>query len=213
MSILKQRIAMTVIGLLAFSALIGGIFVAVHAPNKQSAIAAQFQGTLLDHPRLIKSFKLTGIDEKLFNNNSLNGHWTMMFFGFTRCESICPMTMAKLAKMLHILDAQDITILPQVVMVSIDTDRDTLSDLSHYVKGFESRFYGARGSDKSIKRLTRELGIVYAKDAPNPDGSENANIQHSGAVILFNPNGQLVAFFTPPIHAAALAADFKLLVI
>ena len=208
---LNQRIAITVIVLLAFAALIGGVFVATHAPDKQAALSAQFKGTLLDKPRLIKPFNLMGIDDKAFNEKSLQGHWTMIFFGFTRCGSVCPVTMAKLAKMLHVLDKQHVAPLPQVVMISIDTDRDTLSELAHYVKAFEPRFYGARGSNESIDQLTRELGIVYTKDT-SAAPSENNNIQHSGAIILFNPQGQIVAFFTPPIHAAALAADFKLLV-
>ena len=209
----NKRITLTVVFLLAFAGLIAGLFVAQHLPDNKAALLAEFKGTLLDQPRTVKPFSLKGIDGQTFDNERMKGHWTMVFFGFTSCTSMCPMTMAELGKMFRMLEADKVSSLPEVVMISIDPKRDTLSKLKHYVKGFDSHFFGARGSVKSIRKMTREMGIVYMKVAPLAgESAENYNIQHSGAVMLFNPAGQLTAFFTPPLHADALAADFKRLI-
>ena len=213
MGIMKKRVSITVFILVAIAALIAGLFVAQHLPNKKARLAENFNGTLLDNPRSIHAFNFTGIDEKPFNNASLKGHWTMIFFGFTNCGSICPMTMAELGKMFRLLEAKKLTDLPQVVMISIDPARDDLQKLATYVRAFDPHFYGARARLKLIRRMTSELGIVYTRVAAAPGESvEQYNIQHSGAVMLFNPNGELAAFFTPPIHAEVLASDYELLI-
>ena len=213
MSILKKPVLVTVIVLIAFAALIAGVFVAQHMPDKSIFLAEQFKGTLLDKPRTIKPFALTGIDESPFTNQSMQGHWTFLFFGFTNCGSICPVTMAELGKMYRILEKHKVRALPNVVMISIDPARDTLSKLANYVKAFDPHFYGVRGSSKSVYNMASEMGIVYLKVAQTSGNTpKEYNIQHSGTVILFNPKGKLVAFFTPPTNAEALAEDYQLLV-
>ena len=209
----KKRISLTVVGLVAFVALIAGVFVAQHLPEKRATATEQFKGTLLDKPRPINSFSLMGTDDVPFDNQSIQGHWTMIFFGFTNCGSICPVTMAELAKMYRLLEKNNVQPLPQVVMVSVDPARDTLPKLAHYVKAFDPHFYGARGNSKAVHQLAKELGIAYIKvAAERGEPAENYNIQHSGAVMLFNPEGELIAFFTPPLKAKGLASDFELLV-
>lgn len=207
----KKRISLTIGALACFAALVLGIFVAQHAPDEQKKLREQFQGTLLDQPRDMHRFNLIGIDEKKFTRKSLKNHWTLVFFGFTNCESICPLTMAELGKMYRLLKKQHVSEAPRVVMISIDPARDTVAALSHYVKSFNPHFYGAVGSDKAVRDLTRELGVVYMRqEAQQGRAVENYNIQHSGTIMLFNPHGQLMAFFTPPHAAAALAADYEL---
>ena len=75
----KKRISLTVVGLVAFVALIAGVFVAQHLPEKRATATEQFKGTLLDKPRPINSFSLMGTDDVPFDNQSIQGHWTMIF--------------------------------------------------------------------------------------------------------------------------------------
>lgn len=173
----------------------------------------QFHGTLLDKPRTILPFSLTSTQNTSFDRASLQGHWTMMFFGFTHCGSICPTTMATLGKMYRLLETQHVSPLPHVVMISIDPKHDSLDTLKQYVKGFHPAFEGARGSDAATEQLTKELGIAYAVIEHDKTSDRHYdNIEHSGAIMLFNPQGNLVAFFTSPHHADALAHDYRLLV-
>ncbi|WP_028387950.1 SCO family protein [Legionella fairfieldensis] len=212
MSTRNNHINRTVIALIAFMALIAGLFISQHFHQKKKIDPSEFNGTLLEQPRGIKTFSLTGVDKKSFNNASLQGHWTMMFFGFTSCGYVCPTTMAELGKMYHLLEEKGVE-LPRVVMISVDPDRDSLDKLAHYVQAFNAHFYGARGDDNMLKQMTREMGIAYTKVAmANSEDATNYDIEHSGAIMLFNPKGELNAFFTTPHQAALLANDYQLLV-
>jgi protein SCO1 len=103
--------------------------------------------------------------------------------------------------------------LPRVVMISVDPERDDQDKLGKYVSSFHPNFYGARGDDISIKAMTREMGIAYAKIMDqNSNDPKNYDVQHSGAVMLFNRQGELNAFFTTPHRADLLAKDYMLLV-
>jgi protein SCO1/2 len=174
---------------------------------------SQFHGTLLDHPREIKAFTLTGIDKKPFTKNSLQGKWTILFFGFTHCGSLCPTTMAELGTMFRLLEAKKVSPLPNITMITIDPRRDTLKKLSQYVKAFNPNFYGAHEKTEGMEGLTQELGIAYTTVSRNPSNKSIYNdIEHTGALMLFNPQGKLIAFFTSPHHARSLAEDYQLLI-
>jgi protein SCO1 len=209
----KNRITLTVTSLVVFTVLMAGLYISQHLPRKKQIDLSQFHGTLLEKPREVKQFTLTGIDNQSFTNTSLQGQWTMVFFGFTNCGYLCPTTMTELAKMYRILEAKDVKPLPRVVLVSIDPERDNLDKIANYVKAFEPHFYGARGDEEVLQQMTREMGIAYAKVAlPNSANKDNYDIQHSGAVMLFNPQGELSAFFTSPHQADLLAQDYQLVV-
>lgn len=212
MSLKAKSVTFTVVVLLALAGLFSGIFVGQHIHFKKKIDVSTFHGTYLENPRQVNQFSLTGIDEKAFDNKSLKGKWTLMFFGFTNCGYVCPTTMAELAKMYQILEDKGVKNLPRIVMVSIDPERDSPKKLSSYVTSFHPAFYGARGEEESIKSMTREMGIAYAKVIEKgSNDSTNYDIQHSSALMLFNPHGELNAFFTTPHHADLLAKDYLLL--
>lgn len=213
MNIKIKGTTLTVVILLALASLFAGVYISQNLHFKKKINVAEFHGTYLENPRTINNFSLTGTDQKVFNNSSLQGRWTLVFFGFTNCGYLCPTTMAELGKMYRILEGKGVKNLPQVVMISIDPQRDNIDKLGNYVTAFHKSFYGARGEEDSIKLMTHEMGIAYAKVA-NKDSTDpqNYDIQHSGAVMLFNPQGELNAFFTTPHQADMLAKDYILLV-
>lgn len=213
MSTKKNGVTFTVVLLLAFAAMIAGFFVYQHLSMSKKIDRSDLHATVLDQPREISDFELTGIDNQSFTKTSLQGQWTMVFFGFTNCGSICPTTMAELGKMYHLLEQQSVQPLPRVVMISVDPERDSLQKLNAYVKAFDPHFYAARGEDADIKKLTQELGIAYIKVAlPDSASKDHYDMQHSGAVMLFNPQGELTAFFTMPHKADLLSKDYQCLV-
>lgn len=198
---------------MAFVALLSGVLIYQQVEGKKAARLAQFSGTLLQSPRSIHSFSLQGIDGKEYNNQGLRGQWTFLFFGFTHCGSVCPTTMAELSKMYRILEGTGVFPKPRIVMISIDPERDTRQRLNQYVKAFHPQFYGARAAYNTIDAMTEELGIAYVKVAkPHQENADDFEIDHTGTLILFNPDGKLAAFFTMPHKASQLAADYQLLV-
>jgi len=210
----KKAIRITVLSLLVLISLFVGLYsFKVIRENQFKFNKDLFNGTLLEESRRINDFKLQGIDNLPFTQESLVGNWTMIFFGFTNCGYVCPTTMAELGKMYRILESQNIKVLPKVVMITLDPKHDNLDKLSKYVRAFDMHFYGARGSKEMINSMTEELGVAYTSvTVKSADNKKQTTIEHTGAVMLFNPSGKLQAFFTGPHAADKIAEDFKLLV-
>jgi protein SCO1/2 len=190
-----------------------GVAVSHHFYKARGAASdlSHFQGTYLPEPRQVNSFELVGTDNKPFTQDGLKGQWTFVFFGFTECSSLCPTTLTELAKMERLLGNSS-TSLPKVVMISLDPKRDSIERLKKYVQAFHPDFYGARGEEAVIQSMTREMGIAYAKiKAKQGEDPKQYQLQHSGVILLFNPDGHLNAFFTTPYQAKSLAEDYVLL--
>ncbi|OYV53161.1 MAG: hypothetical protein B7X00_02100 [Legionella sp. 21-45-4] len=124
----------------------------------------------------------------------------MLFFGFTHCPSLCPTTMQALAGMMEQLQATHFSPLPRVVLISVDPNRDNLITLAQFVHTFNPDFYAARGNLVSPSQLAKQFGI----------GLEVSHtIEHTGTILVINPEGQLAAFLTTPHHAENLAQDYR----
>jgi protein SCO1 len=166
--------------------------------------------TVLKTPRVLPNFSLQGIDGRTFDNSSLQGHFSLLFFGYTQCKSICPLTMANLNKMYLILQKNHVKHMPQVVMISLDSKRDDLTILADYVHHFNPHFYGATSAEKNLQSLSNDLGIAYLQ-VKSQDGSEQYEFEHTGAIILLNPQSELLAFFTPPHDFHLLAQEYTII--
>lgn len=212
MTLRQKHIRITVLSLFAFIGLITGIFFSQAMGVSKKVDLSQFEATILQNPRELSPFALTGIDGKAYTNESLEGQWTLMFFGFTSCGSICPTTMAKLAAAYTLLKKEAIEPLPKVVMISLDPKRDSLERLNAYVKSFHPAFFAAYGEAKLVRAMTKELGIVYEKVIAKENLPENYDIQHSGTVMIINPKGQIAGFFSMPHKAELIAKDYNLLI-
>lgn len=207
----KNQVLRTVAVLLAVIGLFTGLAVSHEMHRASKMDSTRFHGTWLDAPREVTAFDLMSTDG-VFNHARLQNKWTMIFFGFTTCPSVCPTTMAELARMMRLLEKQGVKPLPQVVMVSLDPERDTLKKLHQYVTAFHPQFLGVRSeSQERVKAMANEMGVAYTKvGIPGDKDKQHYNIEHTGTVMLFNPEGQLNAFFTMPHHAKLLAKDYQL---
>ena len=185
----------------------------------------QITATVLPQPKPVASFTLEDKQGQTFSEQNLRGHWTLLFFGFTRCPAICPPSMTALKQAYAIIESKHQT-LPQVVFISVDPDRDTPSQIKSYVTSFNKHFLGFTGSKEQLDKLTSSLGILYMK--VDPKGTPNSNdgnlstanssnstatgkdytIDHSGTILLVDPKGKLTAIFTMPHVAKMMASDY-----
>lgn len=192
--------------LLAFAgalALIGGILAATWF-NTPATLRVE-SGTLLQQPRILPAFSLTDQDGQPYTVEQFKGRWTLIFPGFTYCPDICPITLGLLKTVRAQLGADGEKL--QVVLFSIDPERDTPQRLKDYVSYFSPEFRGVTTPEPGLKAMAQALGVAYAK-VPG-DSPENYSMDHSAALILINPQGQLAGYFTAPLQAPALIADLK----
>jgi protein SCO1/2 len=170
---------------------------------------AQIQsGTLLEKPRPIVDFTLTGEDGKPFTRADLLGHWDLIYVGYTYCPDVCPTTLATLKDVHKALGADAAKV--RVVFLSVDPERDTPERLAQYVHYFSPAFKAITGDKAQLDALGSNLGFVYMK-VPGPT-PQTYSMDHSAALILVNPQAELAGFVSPPLIAETLAADLRSLV-
>ncbi len=139
--------------------------------------------------REINAIDLERTDSKPFTNRDLLSHWTLMFFGFTNCNSICPVTMDMMSKAYPSLHTQFPNL--QVVLVSLDPERDNKAALHKYTTSFHPDFIGVSGKIESVRKLQGNLGIYSARDN-STEKSGNYQLQHTASIMLISPEGKWV---------------------
>lgn len=197
-----------VIALLSFG--FGGAYQFHQSKEQMTALEAQVKGTVLNKPRLITQFDLQDDEGQPFTNKNLQGRWSYIFFGFTNCGYICPMTMDKLAKTYALLQKHHVKP-PQVIFVSVDPERDTTAKIHQYVKAFNPNFVGVRTTKEALASISDDLSVVYTKVSKGDSKKGNYDINHSGTIMLIDPHGKLYAVFSQPHDVENLAKDYTLI--
>ena len=168
--------------------------------------APQIEGLLWPGSKALTAFALEDHHREAFTLDRLTGRWTLMFFGYTHCPDVCPVTMAVLRNALAMMAKADTdNDAPQVVFVSVDPARDSLEHMAAYVSHFSPDFLGVTGSEANLKDFARQLGVLYIHAEPEADGSYL--VDHTAAVFLVDPRGHLVALFQAPHDAQRIARD------
>lgn len=200
----KRQGSWLVICFFAILALTLGFWLQTHAEKKRF-FQSPYSSTLsVSIP--LKAFHLMDDEGKSFTNNNLMGHWSLLFFGYSSCPDLCPTTLTKLNKAYQILQASNTHMAPQVIFITIDPKRDTPKELQQYLNKFNKNFIGVTGSEKEITNLTKSIGIAYLKIAKS---KKNYDFQHSGIIIVINPNGEWVAIMHIPPTGREIAKDFQ----
>jgi protein SCO1 len=193
-----QRRTILVILSIGLGAALAGLLVARLTTQTPVALEA---GTWLPEPRTPAAFRLTDQTGRERSESDLQGHPSLLFFGFTFCPDVCPTTLAALT------DALRRTPLPgvQVLFVSVDPERDTAASLKDYLGAFNRDFIGLRGDAQAMEPLMRSLGAIAIRQ---PLGDGSYTMDHTATLYLLDTRGRLVAVFTPPFAPERLAADF-----
>jgi protein SCO1/2 len=145
----------------------------------------------------IAPFSLYDQNAQAITAESLTGHWSLMFFGYTYCPDVCPTTLAEINRAAKQIDKTDL----QVVLVSVDPERDTPKQLKGYIEYFNPKFQAWSGETGQLETLARQLHIFFQK---NGEG-ETYLMDHSSQVVLINPQGEYQGYFTAPLNPDDMA--------
>lgn len=161
--------------------------------------------TVLPEPLSLPAMQLTdqrGLD---FSTAELVGTFSLMFFGFTNCPDICPITLQTLANVEAELRAKGLDA-PRIVFVSVDPDRDTPAQIERYLGNFSSNFVGITGSQQALQPLLAALGVTVERH--QHPGEEAYNVIHNSTVYLIGPRAEWLAIFSAPHDATVIATDY-----
>ncbi|MFT7286448.1 MAG: protein SCO1/2 [Halieaceae bacterium] len=203
----RRGVRLTVAAILVFMLIVVAGFVhRIGQPRLMSAGELQANGLyLLDSPRDIGDFSLLDHRGNSFLPASLEGHWTLVFFGFTNCPDVCPTTMAFLDRFLGELEGTEAEA-TAVVMVSVDPARDTVDQLASYVPYFNADFSGVTGDFLDLFRFATNLNTPFRKV---PGQGADYQVDHSANVVLINPRGDYHGFFRAPLDLAKMKVTYR----
>ena len=148
------------------------------------------------------SFSLKDVNNNPISEKSFQGPATALFFGFTHCPDVCPMTLNKLSIILEKLNKESKSL--KVFFISIDPERDTPTVMKDYLSSFEEKFIGITGDPEKIFKLSQSWGIASQKIFSD-NGQYTVN--HSSPIILLK-NGKYVDRIT---HKDDLKRSIKII--
>lgn len=124
-------------------------------------------------------------DHKLVTAADYRGKVTLLYFGYTFCPDVCPMTLSNIAQILKRLgpSASDV----RVLFVTVDPDRDTLETLEQYTEAFGPQVDGLRGNADQLAALAKRYRVAYSVDPNGADGSYD--VTHSSGIYVFDRDG------------------------
>ena len=175
---------------------------AVEPAAREFATPTLEAGVALTPPAALPEFSLRDQRGNLFTAAALRGHWSLVFPGFTHCPDICPTTLAILERTHDLLGSTASAL--QVILLSVDPERDTPEALARYLAFFNPGFTGVTGEQEQLQRLYTGLGVQHIRI---PGAGGEYSVDHSAALLLVDPEGRLAGYFMPPFQAERLAAD------
>ena len=206
-------------GLVLFGVVAGSIIVIVfiglalsYAPNLLAGPqpTPTTGGILVDNPRQMADFTLTNQDGQPTQLSDLRGKAVLMFFGYTHCPDVCPLTMSDFKRVKQAVDqsAPELGDRVAYVMISVDGQRDTPPVMKQYVETFDPSFIGLTGTPDQVANIGVDYGVKVEiqKSSPNQTGY---TVAHTSFTYLLDPKGDwrvAYPFQTPP---SLIASDLE----
>lgn len=163
---------------------------------------AGWNGKDISHLMPSLAFELTDERGDPVTEEVFRGRPVALYFGFSHCPDICPMTLAKLTAAARKLPEARRDRL-QLAFISVDPARDGPEQLARYTEAFSDRMLGLTGSQAQLRDLTRRYRVTYGYEEPRPDGEYD--VSHSSAIWVFNADlgAELMLFDDMSIDAMA----------
>lgn len=183
--------------------LVGIVLIAIIALPRMRPY--NFHGTVLQSPQPAPDFELKAANGQTIRLSDFNGKLVMLYFGYTFCPDVCPTSLSKIADAMDILGKQANDV--QVIMISVDPERDTPEMLLEYTSFFHPRFIGVTGTPDEIAEVATMYGIYY--QAHEGTAATGYLVDHTASVMVIDQDGhlKLVYPYTPPDQDVYISAE------
>ena len=154
-----------------------------------------------------KDFRLTDHNGQSTSLANFKDKAVVLFFGYTNCPDMCPLTMYKLATAMEKLgeDAKRV----QVLFVTLDPKRDTPDILKKYSTAFHPSFVGVYGDEQTTQETAKDFKVFYQHQKPDKSGFYT--VDHMGPSFVFDSQGRLRLFIADQHSADMIAQDLRTL--
>jgi cytochrome oxidase Cu insertion factor (SCO1/SenC/PrrC family) len=193
----RRTLVMAIVLLLAAVALAAASF--LYRPGPAGPLASG--AALVGGPFSAINHKGEAVTEKTYQ-----GHYRLMFFGFTFCPDVCPTELQVMAQALKQLGPDGESIVP--ILVTIDPARDTPDVMKSYVEAFDPRLVGLTGSPAQIAASAKAWRVFYQK-VENKDRPDDYTMDHSSLIFLMDRDNRFLKHFTYATDPTALADEIR----
>ncbi|MCL4271965.1 MAG: SCO family protein [Anaerolineales bacterium] len=164
-----------------------------------------FHGTIINPPLPVTDFTLQTSNEEVFRLSDQKGKIILLFFGYTSCPDVCPVTLATFKQVYDNLgvDAQQV----RFVMITADPDRDTPDKVSEYAARFNPEFIGLSGDMTALYSIWKELGVFVEKQETG--SAAGYLVSHTSSVYVLNQSGNLLMTFPYGTTAIEMIDDLN----
>ena len=139
--------------------------------------------------------------------NDLRGKVVLLFFGFTSCADVCPISLATISHAFSYLNDNELN-MSKSLFISLDPERDTLERLKEYTGYFHQNIIGVTGTMKELSMVTDIYGVNFEKKE-SPDSALGYVIYHSSKIFVIDPQGQLRKTFPHNIDVQVLVQQIR----
>lgn len=147
--------------------------------------------TVLSPPREVSDFTLIDTHADPFSLSELQGKAVLVYFGYTYCPDVCPITLGDFKRAKELLgdEAENVVFM----MVSVDPKRDTSERLRTYIGNYDPEFIGLVGDETTLRQISPDYGLFYEV---RDDGTETYLVDHTASTFLIDPEQRLSRIFT-----------------
>lgn len=167
-----------------------------------------FYGSRIEPPADMGDFTLQSASGPV-STSDFRGRYVILYFGYTSCPDVCPLTLGSVKQALTRLGADAAQF--QVIFISVDPARDTPAMLADYTGRFTPDFIGLTGSDTELAVVAKQYGIFYKLNEPD---SENGfyTVDHTSSTLVLDRQGQLLLTWPYGLQPNELASDMQALI-
>jgi protein SCO1/2 len=168
----------------------------------------RFHGTAYPDAPPAASFTLTDHNGQSRSLADLRGQPVLLFFGFTHCPDVCPLTLARLSRVLQSMGSRGEQV--RVLLVSVDPERDTPPVLARYVSQFGPQVTGLTGEADVLRQMRTQYG-AYAEHGGGHGAGEHTDVMHTNAVYGIDRAGKLRVLIAPDGPEEQMRDDIRTL--
>jgi protein SCO1/2 len=162
-----------------------------------------YKGSLIEPPIPAEDFALTDQHGKTFRLSDHRGEVKLIFFGYTNCPDVCPVTLANFRQIKEQLGDKAGKV--NFVFITVDPQRDTAERIGEHLANFDPSFIGLTGDQQDLKRIWDAFGVFVEKvDNGSAAGYE---MNHTARVYVVDPSGNLLLTYAFGTESQAMAED------
>ena len=187
---MNRTLAIVAALIIVAGGIVGGVFL------RHATLPPPPAPVVQESPRPVAAFTFTDQDGHAVSAENYRGRWMLVFFGFTMCPDVCPLSLSYAGDLLKALGPVAEKL--QVAFVTVDPERDTAPVLKSYLANFDPSIVGLTGTSAQLESAAKLFGVYYNErltGTERSDGGPEYTMDHSTAFYLVDPEGRILRAF------------------